>query len=482
MNNKLGKNIAYQTAYQILTVITPLITAPYISRVLGAEGVGTYTFTYTNAMYFSLFALLGVANYGSRSIASVQKNKEARSVVFWNIYTLQIVASALMLLCYVLYLCLFVKDNFYASLVQIVIVLSCAFDVNWYFFGVEKFKVTVMRNIIVKVLTVIAVLVFVNSKTGVIGYCIVMGLGTLISNIVILPFLRKEVEFVKPTILGIRKHIKPNLALFIPVLATSIFHIMDKTMLGNMAGLTQLGYYTNSDKVINIPIGIINGLGTVYLPRITALRNSSDEKTIKKVLGESLEVYSIAIMALSFGLAAIAIEFAPWFLGPGFDPCAKLIILFAPVFIVKSFSVYVRMNILIPFNKEKHYTIAVIVGAVTNLIANAFLIPILGAEGAVIGTLIAETTVCFVQLIRMPIKIPIIETCKSVLPYLLFAVIMTVIVRITSQLNTPVAVIIILEIAFGGFTYIVSTLIYWTITKNRLFLALRKTLRHNQDN
>ena len=469
MNNRsrLAKNIVYQTVYQILTVITPLITAPYVSRVLGANGLGLFTYTHTNAMYFTLFAMLGVANYGSRSIASVQDNKEARSEVFWNIYSVQVLMTLFMIVLYSGYALLFVKSNTQIVWIQGLIILACSFDVNWYFFGVEKFKVTVTRNIIIKILTVISVLLFVNQNTGVLGYTLVMSMGTLLSNIAVVPFLRREIVFVYPKARTMAKHLKPNLILFVPVLATSVFHIMDKTMLGSLGGLTQLGYYTNADKVINIPIGIINGLGTVYMPRITSLRQNNKESDVKPVLYSSLELYSFVVMALSLGLAAISTEFAPWFYGPGFEPCAGLIKLFAPVFIFKSFSVYVRMNILIPYHNEKTYTVAVLAGAFINLIANSVFIPICGAQGAVIGTLLAEGAVWLIQVIKIPIKLSLKSVINSVAPYLIFGLLMTIVIRIIARLSISATLRIIAEISGGGIIYLGLCLLFWKISGNK---------------
>lgn len=462
--SKLAKNIVYQTAYQVLAVITPLITAPYVSRVLGADGLGLFSYTHTNAMYFTLFAMLGVANYGSRSIAAVQNDKRARSTVFWNIYAVQLFATISMIILYTGYVFLFVKEDISIACVQGLIVIACSFDINWFFFGIEKFKLTVTRNIIVKICTVITVILCVNKNTGVFGYALVMSAGTLLSNLVLIPFLRKEVNYVQPSIQLMKTHLKPNLILFIPVLATSVFHIMDKTMLGSLGGLTQLGYYTNADKVINIPIGIINGLGTVYLPRITALRNSDEGTKLSSVLCSSLELYSIVIMALSLGLAAISTEFAPWFYGKGFEPCADLIKLFAPVFIFKSFSVYVRMNILIPFHREKVYTLAVFAGAFTNLIANLFLIPLYGAKGAVLGTLLAEGVVCLIQVLMIPVHMKRKEVLRRVLPYLIIGIVMCFAVRAVAMISTAATLRVLAEIVIGGSVYLGVCLIYWKIT------------------
>lgn len=468
MNSKtnVGKNVIYQTVYQILAVITPLITSPYVSRVLGAEGLGEYSFAWTNALYFTLFAMLGVSNYGVRSIANVQNSKEERSTVFWSIYSIQAFMSGAMLVLYVAYICFFVKANRISAITQIIIVLGCFFDVNWYFFGVERFKLTVTRNIIIKLVTVLSVLFFVNRTTGVTGYCIVMGLGTFLSNLCLFPFLKSEIELVKPSWDQIRIHIKPNLILFIPVLASSIFHIMDKTMLGIISGNTELGYYMNADKVINIPIGIINGLGIVFLPRITAMRNGTDGDGIITTLYKSFELHSFVIFVLSFGLAGIAIEFSPLFFGQGYDPCAALIITFAPAFIAKSYASFFRTNILIPFNKEKQYTTAVIIGAVVNLLANVLFIPHYQAQGAVWGTVLAETTVFLIQLYKLPIKLNARMLVRISMPYLISALFMFASIRLVSRINMKPLILVLTEVFVGGITFMNCCAVFWRVTKH----------------
>ena len=145
------KNFAYNLIYQILILIIPLITAPYLARVVGANGVGIYSYTYSIVYYFMLLTLLGVSNYGNRSIAKVRDNKEALSKTFWGIYLFQLLMGILMIILYVGYL--YVFDIKYKSIatIQILFIISATLDINWFFFGIEEFKKTITRNTFVKV-------------------------------------------------------------------------------------------------------------------------------------------------------------------------------------------------------------------------------------------------------------------------------------------------------------------------------------------
>ena len=177
-------------------------------------------------------------------------------------------------------------------------------------------------------------------------------------------------------------------------------------------------------------------------------------------------------MALSFGLASIAEEFTPLFFGEGFEPCALLIVMFAPIFIVKSYSTFVRMNLLIPFNRDRQYTIAVIVGAIVNLIANACFIPKYGAIGAVLGTMLAETSVCIIQLYHLPIYIEVKEIVSSVVPYLIISANMFISVRLTANIEGPLLFRVLCEITVGIFSFVILCVLYWTINKNNVFLSI----------
>ena len=152
-SNSVTKNFLYNVTYQLLLIILPLITTPYISRVLGSGGMGTYTYTYTIANYFVLAAMLGVKNYGNRSTASVRDSRQLLSRTFWEIYGLQFLCSVVVLAVYLIYILAFVREYRLIALIQGVYVLSGMLDISWLFFGVEQFRITVTRNIVIRLIS-----------------------------------------------------------------------------------------------------------------------------------------------------------------------------------------------------------------------------------------------------------------------------------------------------------------------------------------
>ncbi|WP_276210898.1 flippase [Heyndrickxia coagulans] len=464
------KNFIYNSAYQILTIILPLITAPYISRVMGPSGVGTYSYTYSIANYFVLLAMLGVNNYGNRSIAMVRDNRAKLSETFWQIYYLQLFLSLIMAVLYIGFISLFDVNNFLIYILQFIYVISVAFDINWFCFGLEKFKLSVTRNTIIRLLITSAIFIFVKTNNDLWIYTLLMSLGTLVSQLVIWPFVLKNVDFVKPNFSKIKNHIKPNLILFIPVVAVSLYRIMDKIMLGLMSNTAEVGYFANTERVINIPMGLITALGTVMLPRMSNLAVNGAYEKSKDYIEKSMLFVVFLSSALSFGLAGISTIFAPWFFGEKFSEVSNLISYMSPAIIFSSWASVIRTQFLIPNCKDNIYIISVISGAVINILINLFLIPSYGALGAVIGSLFAEATVCFLQTIMVGKELYFIRYFKKSIIFILFGGIMFICIRNLSALVIKPVFTLLIQIFFGAVIYLGLSLVYFFFLKKNKYI------------
>ena len=311
----IKKNFIYQMIYQILIIILPFVTSPYIARTIGAEGLGTYSYSYSIAYYFVLFSMLGLANYGNRAVAQCRDNQKNLNETFSNIVTLHIAFSFICCVVYILYVFFLANEKLYAG-IQFTYVLSGLFDVSWFYFGIEKFKLTVTRNIIIKILNVVCVFVFVRNANDLWKYCAIMAVGMLISQISLWFPLNKFVAFQKPTWKKMKPHIEPLLILFIPAIAVSLYKYMDKIMIGAMSNKTQLGFYENAEKVINIPLTIITSFGTVMLPKMSNLVASHNrEKTNQYIVVN--EICDVFVLCTGIWFGWNWKGFCPCFLGAG---------------------------------------------------------------------------------------------------------------------------------------------------------------------
>lgn len=451
--NQIKKNFLYNILYQLLVLILPLITIPYVSRVLGADGIGQYSYTYSIVYYFMMISMLGINNYGNRTIAKVRDNKDQLSKNFFEIYSIQIFMSILMILCYFVYVMLFSSDFMTISILQMIYLFSCMFDINWFFFGLEKFKVTVTRSTILKILSLILIFIFVKDKSDVWLYTLILSGSTLLSQLLLLPFLLKEVLVVKINFDGIKKHIKPCLILFIPVISISLYKVMDKIMLGSMTTISEVGYYEQAEKIINVPMGIVTALGTVMLPRISNLVSKGNKKEVLRYIEISIDFMMFLAFPICFGLIAVAKDFVPIFMGEQFIKTAIILEYLSIVVIFISFANVIRKQYLVPMERDKVFILSVLIGALVNLIINFILIPKYQSIGACIGTIIAEFTVMLIQVIAVRRELYIKKYIKNIIPFFVTSLIMYIIISLFKYLNISSFIRIVLQIIVGCLIY-----------------------------
>lgn len=477
--SNIRKNLSLQTAYQVLSVITPLITAPYLARRLGAAQLGIFSFTSSVAAYFVLVAMLGTVNYGTRSIASVKHDRAKRDEVFSSIFALQLAVSLLALIAYIVYLRFFCTSNRLIACLQGIALLSCLVDINWLFFGVEDFQITVTRSMVIKILSVVLILLVVNERSDLWKYTLIMLGGTFLSNAILFAYMPRHASFRKVTMAQITAHIRPNLILFVPLLAMTVYHTMDKTMLGMLSTYEQCGFYYNSDKVVQIPLLVINGVGTVMLPRMSTLLAEGKQTEADGLFMTTMEGVAAVSLALACGIAAVANEFIPIFFGAGYDACILITIVFSPILLVKGFSGIARTQYLIPMKMEKEFTKSVVGGAAVNLILNLLLIPRHGALGAAVATVIAELAACVLQFFslrgrRLGIGRLLMKTAQ----YAAIGLVMIGVVRLTALLPVSVLMKLVLEIVAGAGFFVLCCAAYWAKANGQMFeIFFRPLLR-----
>ena len=473
----LKKNLSMQTAYQILSTCLPLVTAPFLSRTLGPAMLGIFSVTNANALYFIRLSMLGTVNHGTRSVAAVRDDQETLNRKYTNIYTIQLISTVLSVGLYVLYLLFVCKDNKEIAALQMIPILGCFLNVTWLFFGLEKFSFTVVRNFFIRIATFAAILLLIRQPGDLWKYTLIMVTGTFMGELVVWVTAPKYAKFKRPDKAEILHNLKPILILFIPIIATSVYHTMDKTMLGMLSTNEESGFYYNSDKVINIPIAILQGIGTVMLPRITSLISSGREEEGNRLFLLSLEAVGAFSIALSCGIAAVSNEFTPLFFGPGYDRCINLTIVLAPVLIIKSISSSLRTQYLIPYHMDNIYIRSVFAGAGVNIVLNALLIPKLGAMGAVIGTLAAEVAACLIQYLHIRKRISIKKTFIHCCTYVLFGLVMIGAVRLLGNaLHTKAIIKLVLEMILGAGIFSGLCFFYWRYTKNEMYSEVFGTI------
>lgn len=428
-NNRKGKkslkaNYIYNLSYQVLVLIIPLITTPYVSRVLGADGVGMYGLTNSISQYFVLFGCIGLNLYGQREIAYCQNKEYERSKVFYELLIVRLITMAVSML---IFICTVCNDGKYGFLykIELLELIGAAIDITWFFQGLEEFKKIVIRNSVVKILGVVCILLFVKEETDTAIYTLILCLTVLIGNGLIWVYMPRYLCRVSIKSLNMIKHIKPTLVLFVPQIATSVYNVLDKSMIGLITKSdAEVAYYEQAQKIIKMALAMPAAVGTVMLPRMASLFSEGNHEEIRSHINTSMKFVCMLTAPLCIGIISIAKDFVPWFFGSGFDKVYDNFIVISPIIILVGMSNVLGVQYLLPVKRQADYTKSVIIGTIVNFTFNLILIPSLLSIGAAIGSIIAEASVTFTQFFLLRGRISLKDTVKGTYLYFIGALIM----------------------------------------------------------
>lgn len=449
---KLIKNYLYNVFYQVFILLVPFITLPYISRVLKPTGVGIQSFTNSNTQYFILLGSIGVALYGNRQIAYHRDNKKEASQVFWEIFFMRAITIMVALGAFFVFL-QFVGGYHSAYLMQSILIVAAAFDISWFFMGIENFKVTVLRNMIIKIVSLICIFTFVKSKNDLTLYIAILSISQLLGNLTLFPYLRHYVYVPNWKKLNIWRHLRPSLVLFVPQIATQLYLVLNKTMVGQMVSVEAAGFYDSSDKIVKMLLAVVTATGTVMLPHVANTFAKGQTDQVKKYLYMSFDFVSGISVPLMFGIAVVAPKFTRLFFSKGFEPVAPLMMIEAVVILVIAWSNVLGVQYLLPTGHNKEYTLSVTIGAVTNLILNVPLILWLGANGAMISTVASEIVVTAYQLYVTRKELAFRELFKDFWRYLIPGIVMAVVVWYAGQMMSTRIITVVVQVILGGLIY-----------------------------
>ena len=448
------KNYIYNLIYQILILVVPLITTPYLSKVLGAENIGIYSYTLSIVTYFVLFGSLGIAMYGQREIAYNQEDKHKRSKIFFELNVMRLFTFVIAILVYFLIFCI---DNRYSLYYKILLleILANIVDISWFFQGLEEFKKTVIRNTIVKIISVICIFTFVKNSNDLIIYFVIYTLSTLIGNLSLWLYLPKYLVKVKIKELNIFSHLKPTIALFIPQIAIQVYTLLDKTMIGKILNdMSQVGNYEQSQKIIKIALTIVTALGTVLAPRIANNLANDNKEEVEKYLRNSINFVLFIGTPIMFGIMAISTTLVPWFLGEEYEISKLLLIIGAPLILSIGLNNVTGVQYLIQAKKQNIFTKTVVIGAICNFLINLLLIPYIKSVGAIIASVLAETIILIFQLIYIRKDFALKSMFKmSFLKYIFSGLLMFIITFGISYILPTKVFTTIIQIAIGVITY-----------------------------
>ena len=458
MTMSVKKNYLYNLLYQMTSVLLPVLTIPYVSRVLSADGIGINTVTYANTQYFILLGSLGISIYATKKIATIREKKDKLKKTFWEIFSIQFTGCILAYMVFALTLGQSHKYGVFYML-QGFYILAAAVDISWYFLGIENFKNASLRSFFAKIISVILIFIFVKTRDDLWKYILINAGTMFVGQLIMWFYVGKDMLKVKEIgKLKIAMHIMPILALFVPQIATQVYTVLDKTMIDLFKGAVEAGYYDQSQKIVRILLSVVTSLGIVMLPRIANLFSKDDLNEVKKSLRKAFVVISFLSIPITFGLIGISDKFVPILFGNEFLSVIPLTKISPVLVIIIGLGNVFGTQYLLAIGKNKEYTASVCIGALVNFCFNLLLIPRFAAMGAVIATVSAELSIALIQFWFARVVFDF-TWIKETYKYWVSGILMLAIVRLIGNV-TPISILfLVLQIAIGSLVYFISLII-----------------------
>lgn len=398
-DNSIKYNAFMNILLTLSSLIFPLISFPYVTRILSVESLGQVNFMNSVGTYAIMFAGLGIGTYGIRACSLVRDNKEQLSKTTQELLFLKTI-STLIVVITLLISVLFVKkfqDNFALLILQIILIVSNIFSLDWFFSGLEKYSYITKRSILFKFISLLLLLLLVKNSNDAFLYSAITVFSLAASYVCNLIYSRKFVSYKKQKNYNISRHLKATFLLFAATLAVSIYTSLDTVMLGFINGDTDVGYYTVAVKVKTILLSLVNAVSAVLLPRLSYYAKKNKKNEFFVLVKKSILVIAMLAIPMSVYFIFEAKDSVCLLASNTYLPSVFGMQILMPILIVSGFSNIVGNQILLPRGEDKYFMTAVTTGSVVDFLFNMFLLPKYGFIGAAVATLIAEISQASIQ-------------------------------------------------------------------------------------
>lgn len=453
MLNRITKNYLYNVLYQVFILLMPIIVTPYLSRVLGPDNLGVYSYVFSVTNVISILTLIGIYNYGNRQIAYERNDKQKMSQTFWEIMLLRVLIAVVGSAVY--FAVAFYLEKFTVYFLQYYCFLLAAYlDCTWLYVGVEDMRPAVLKNFFAKLVGVICIFIFVKQRADIGNYLLILSISILIANLAAYVELGKYIEPVKINMHNLGRHIKDSIWLFLPTIASLIYLQVDKIMIEWITGQTsQVAFYDNAEKIVMIPLTFITVLSTVMMPRIANEYKQGNKDKINDLIVRAAKTALFLSFPMAFGIAAVAAGFIPWYLGKDFLPVVGALYCLCPIVISNSLEGISGKQYFTATNQISILTIAYTSTALLNVILNFIFIPKFNFYGAAIATLLCSYLSVGIQYFVMERQINLKPLIIPFLKYGLMGIGMFIIVFGCTQHLSPSVFKTLLQLLIGCVCY-----------------------------
>ncbi|ANZ56483.1 flippase [Lactobacillus helveticus] len=391
----LGLNAFFNGMRSVLSLIFPLITFPYISRVLSVSGIGIYNFSNTYVSYFILIAGLGIATYAVREGAKYRNQKEKIEEFTSQVFSINMIATIIAYLLLFLSLVIFKSLSNYVTCILIysLQILFTTLGTEWIYTIYEDYAYITIRSIAFKILSIILLFILVRKPSDYLWYATIAVLAAVGSNILNFIHARSFINIRLTLNIKWRYHLKPIMIIFASAVAVTIFTASDTTILGILKNDYAVGIYSTSVKIYQITEGLLSAILTVTIPRLAMLWGQKRRREYDDVLTQVINTLGILVLPASIGLIMLSQEVVLIIAGHKFLPSVNSLRIITWAIIFSIFSWIFSDCVLIPVKRESEVLRNTLVTATINVILNFILIPSMSYDGTSLSTVIAEFSV-----------------------------------------------------------------------------------------
>lgn len=467
-------NYIFNMINVISGLLFPLITFPYVSRILLASGIGQVQFFTSIIDYVVILTSIGIPMYAIREIARVRDDNEQLSKTTIEILTLNV------LLCLFGYLivgsiCFFVPEiqsNIKLFFLLSTSIILTAIGCTWFYSGVEDFKYITIRGLVIKTISLILLFALVRSEKDILWYGAYTVFGVLGNNVLNFIRLKKYINFDVGKIQPFR-HFIPSIKVFVFNIVASIYVNLDVVMLGFVCGATYVGYYTAANKLAHIGLSIVTSLSVVMIPRLSYLIRKEEYEKFTRLATKAYNLILMLGIPICIGACLYADTLISVFCGDSFAPSVSTLRILSPIIIAIGVSNLIGLQILYPQGKLKLVTFSTCIGAFINVVLNLLLMPIYFQDGAAIATIVAESSVVIVQIIIASKFIPFKILTMPVLKYFLSSFIMALLCVVLNLYISSDILKLIIAPTSGALVYFSILLLF----KEEMAIEISKSLR-----
>ncbi len=415
MAKSIKKNLLYNIILNVTNILFPIITAPYVARVLEPDGIGLFHFSYTVSGYFALAACLGIPTYGIRIVGANRTDFDKRQIVFNQVFTISFISTLFFTIGYLLSI-LFVSkfnESYLLFLISGVALYVVPFKVDWYFSGMGEFGYIAARSTIIKILSIALLFIFVKEK-GDLVYYVSLSAFSIAAN-EIWNFIKLVKTGIRPKLVtsGLRTHIKPIFVLFSSFVATAIYTSLGSVLLGFMSNYSEVGFYNTASQIGRIAIPIVTSLALVALPKISEYMARNDEKSVNELINKSMSFVAFLSFPISMIICLISPLFIPLFFGPGYEAATVPMRILAFVVVAVGLNNLTGIQILIGLGKDRYFFYSTAISSIISIVLYAIFVYLLGAIGAAIVTLFAEVLILLLSLYFISCKTFVVFSQKA---------------------------------------------------------------------